>query len=147
MAADSTNILPSARAVVAGRGPIAVAFAVALERAGCVVSLVGATRTAFAGLPAGSRARLTIGDAADPALLLRAGADLAQVLVAVGEPDERNVAVALVAHRLLGTRIAAAGVGTSVHAAACGPLGIEAVLASEAEASAFPARVGALLRP
>lgn len=133
-------------ALVVGGGQLGVHLAVALERAGFDVGLVGESRRAFDGMPAESRARLTVGDPVDPHLLRRTGAHEATLLVASTGRDERNVAIALIAGRLLGTRLVVACVEVPCHVAACRRLGIEAVSAHGPVVDAFLDCVHTLLQ-
>jgi trk system potassium uptake protein TrkA len=112
------------RAVIVGSGRVGATMAHALEAAGHDVTIVDLVTRAFDRLPAAFRGSAVRGDGTDEDTLRRAGAEGADLFLALTEGDNRNIMAAQLAIEALGIRRVYAKVNDPVRAAAYAELGI-----------------------
>jgi trk system potassium uptake protein TrkA len=112
------------RAVIIGCGRVGATMALALETAGNDVTIVDLVTRAFDRLPPTFGGNAVRGDGTDEDTLRRAGADGADVFLALTEGDNRNIMAAQLAVEALGIRRVYAKVNDPVRARAYSELGI-----------------------
>ena len=115
------------RAVVVGCGRVGATMARALETGGHDVTIVDLVTKAFDRLPAAFRGSAVRGDGTDEDTLRRAGAEGADLFLALTEGDNRNIMAAQLARDALGIGRVYAKVNDPVRAKAYGELGIGTV--------------------
>ncbi|HSW42672.1 MAG TPA: TrkA family potassium uptake protein [Patescibacteria group bacterium] len=112
------------RAVIVGCGRVGATLARALDGAGHEVTIVDLVTRSFDRLPATFRGNAIRGDGTDEDTLRRAGAEGADLFVALTEGDNRNVMAAQLAIEALGVHRVFAKVNDPVRAQAYADLGI-----------------------
>jgi trk system potassium uptake protein TrkA len=112
------------RAVIVGCGRVGATMARALETAGHDITIIDLLTRAFDRLPATFRGNAVRGDGTDEDTLRRAGAEDADLFLALTEGDNRNVMAAQLAVEALGIHRVYAKVNDPVRAHAYAELGI-----------------------
>ncbi|HET9346590.1 MAG TPA: TrkA family potassium uptake protein [Candidatus Limnocylindrales bacterium] len=110
--------------VIVGCGRVGAVLAGEFDAAGHDVIILDLSTQAFDRLPAGFRGEAARGDGTDEDVLLRAGAEGADVFIAMTEGDNRNVMAAQLAHEALGVSRVIAKINDPVRADAYADLGI-----------------------
>ena len=113
--------------VIVGCGRVGAALAEAFDNAGHSVVVLDTTTRAFARLSDEFKGQAVRGDGTDEDVLRRAGAEGADVFLALTEGDNRNVMAAQVAMEKLSVGKAVAKINDPVRAAAYAELGIATV--------------------
>jgi trk system potassium uptake protein TrkA len=113
--------------VIVGCGRVGASAADSYDRAGNEVIILDSTTAAFDRLPSTFGGRAIRGDGTDEDVLRRAGADGADVFVALTEGDNRNVMAAQLAAEALGARLVVAKINDPVRAEAYAQLGIATI--------------------
>jgi len=132
------------RAVIVGCGRVGATMAQALDAAGHEVTIVDLATRSFDRLPATFRGSAVRGDGTDEDTLRRAGAENADLFLALTEGDNRNVMAAQLALEALGIGRVFAKVNDPVRAEAYAELGIGTICRTTMMADAL---LGALARP
>jgi trk system potassium uptake protein TrkA len=112
------------RAVIVGCGRVGATMARALEAGGNDVTIIDLATKAFDRLPAAFRGSAVRGDGTDEDTLRRAGAEGADLFLALTEGDNRNIMAAQLALEALGIRRVYAKINDPVRARAYAELGI-----------------------
>ena len=115
------------RYVIVGCGRVGAALAEALDNDGHDVTILDTSTRAFDRLSGEFKGQAIRGDGTDEDVLLKAGADGADVLLALTEGDNRNVMAAQVAMEKLNVQKTVAKINDPVRAAAYAELGIATV--------------------
>ncbi len=110
--------------IVVGSGRVGAAIAEAYDRAGHEVVIIDTRTTAFDRLPASYGGRAIRGDGTDEDVLRRAGAEDADVFLAMTEGDNRNVMAAQLAAEVLHVDKVVAKINDPLRAEAYAALGI-----------------------
>jgi len=110
--------------VVVGCGRVGAALADSYDRAGHEVLILDVTTGAFDRLPSTFGGRAIRGDGSDKDVLRRAGAEGADIFLAMTEGDNRNVMAAQVAAETLGIERVVAKLNDPVRAEAYAALGL-----------------------
>jgi trk system potassium uptake protein TrkA len=113
--------------VIVGCGRVGAALAEALDNDGHEVVILDTSTRAFDRLSGEFKGQAIRGDGTDEDVLLKAGADGADVLLALTEGDNRNVMAAQVAMEKLNVPKTVAKINDPVRAAAYAELGIATV--------------------
>jgi len=112
------------RAVIVGCGRVGAGLADELDRAGWQVLIIDSSSAAFDRLPSSFGGTALRGDGTDEDTLRRAGAQDADVFLALTEGDNRNVMAAQLGVESLGARRTIAKINDPVRAEAYAHLGI-----------------------
>jgi trk system potassium uptake protein len=112
------------KAVVVGCGRVGAGIADELDRAGWQVLIIDVSSAAFDRLPAAFGGTALRGDGTDEDVLRRAGAENADLFLALTEGDNRNIMAAQLGIEALGARKTVAKVNDPVRAEAYAHLGI-----------------------
>lgn len=112
------------RAVIVGCGRVGAGLADELDRAGWQVLILDISTAAFDRLPSTFRGTALRGDGTDEDTLRRAGAEDADLFLALTEGDNRNVMSAQLAVEALGARQTIAKINDPVRAEAYAHLGV-----------------------
>ena len=112
------------KAVVVGCGRVGAGVADELDRAGWQVLIIDLKSAAFDRLPASFSGTALRGDGTDEDVLRRAGAENADLFLALTEGDNRNIMAAQLGIEALGARKTVAKVNDPVRAEAYAHLGI-----------------------
>lgn len=112
------------RVVIVGCGRVGATMARALENAGHDVTIVDLVTRAFDRLPAAFRGNAVRGDGTDEDILRRAGAEGADLFLALTEGDNRNIMATQMALEALGIERVYAKVNDPLRATAYAELGI-----------------------
>jgi len=115
------------KVVIVGCGRVGAALAEAFDNGGNEVIVVDTSTRAFARLSGEFKGQAIRGDGTDEDVLRKAGAERADVLLALTEGDNRNVMAAQVAMEKLSVGQAIAKINDPVRAAAYAELGIATV--------------------
>lgn len=115
------------KAVIIGCGRVGAGLADELDRAGWQVLIIDRASAAFDRLPSGFGGTALRGDGTDEDVLRRAGAQDADLFLALTEGDNRNVMAAQLGVESLGARQTIAKINDPVRAAAYAHLGIAAL--------------------
>jgi trk system potassium uptake protein len=110
--------------VIVGCGRVGAALADSYDRAGHEVLIVDTRTSAFDRLPSTFGGKAIRGDGTDKDVLRRAGAEGADVFLAMTEGDNRNVMAAQVAAEALGIERVVAKLNDPVRAEAYAALGL-----------------------
>lgn len=110
--------------VIVGCGRVGASLAEAYDKAGHEVIIVDDVTAAFDRLPSTFSGNAIRGDGTDEDVLLRAGAEGADVFLALTEGDNRNVMAAQLANEALGIERVIAKINDPVRATAYAELGI-----------------------
>ena len=122
--------------VIVGCGRVGAALAEAFDNAGHQVLVVDTSTRAFDRLSSEFRGQALRGDGTDEDVLRRAGAEGADVFLALTEGDNRNVMAAQVAMEKLAVGKAIAKINDPVRAAAYADLGIATLCRTTMQADA-----------
>lgn len=112
------------KAVIIGCGRVGAGLADELDRAGWQVLILDLTTSAFDRLPSTFGGTALRGDGTDEDVLRRAGAEGADLFLALTEGDNRNVMAAQLGIEALGARQTVAKINDPVRAKAYAHLGI-----------------------
>jgi trk system potassium uptake protein len=112
------------RIVIVGCGRVGAAIAEHYDKAGHDVTIVDTKTDAFDRLPGGFGGRAIRGDGTDEDVLRRAGAEGADVFLAMTEGDNRNVMSAQLAAEALGIERVIAKINDPLRAEAYAALGL-----------------------
>ncbi len=115
------------RYVIVGCGRVGAALAEALDNDGHDVTILDTSTRAFDRLSSEFKGQAIRGDGTDEDVLLKAGADGADVFLALTEGDNRNVMAAQVAMEKFNIAKSIAKINDPVRAAAYAELGIATV--------------------
>lgn len=115
------------KTVIVGCGRVGAALADSFDRAGHEVIIVDPSTRAFDRLPSTFGGNALRGDGTDEDTLRRAGAEDADIFIAMTEGDNRNVMAAQLAHEALGAKRVIAKINDPVRAAAYADLGIATI--------------------
>ena len=113
--------------VIVGCGRVGAALAEALDAGGNEIIVLDTSTRAFDRLSSEFKGQAVRGDGTDEDVLRKAGADGADVLLALTEGDNRNVMAAQIAIEKLNVAKAMAKINDPVRAAAYAELGIATV--------------------
>jgi len=130
------------RAVIVGCGRVGATVAQALATAGHEVTIVDLATRSFDRLPATFRGNAVRGDGTDEDTLRRAGAEGADLFLALTEGDNRNVMAAQLAIEALGIQRVFAKVNDPVRAQAYAELGIGTICRTTMLADALLGALG-----
>ncbi|MBA2380683.1 MAG: TrkA family potassium uptake protein [Chloroflexi bacterium] len=112
------------KTVIVGCGRVGSVLADAFDRAGHQVIVLDTKTTAFDRLPGAFKGAAVRGDGTDEDTLRRAGADSADLFMAMTEGDNRNVMSAQLATEALGAKQVVAKINDPLRASAYAELGI-----------------------
>ena len=112
------------KAVIVGCGRVGAGLADELDRAGWQVLIIDVQASAFDRLPSGFGGTALRGDGTDEDTLRRAGAEDADLFLALTEGDNRNIMAAQLGVEALGARKTVSKVNDPVRAEAYAYLGI-----------------------
>jgi trk system potassium uptake protein len=112
------------KTVIVGCGRVGAVLADSFDRAGHEVIIIDPVTRAFDRLPSGFGGTALRGDGTDEDTLRRAGAEDADIFIALTEGDNRNVMAAQVALEALGAKRVIAKINDPVRAEAYADLGI-----------------------
>ena len=112
------------KTVIVGCGRVGAALAQAFDKAGHEVIIIDRTTTAFDKLDSTFRGTALRGDGTDEDVLMRAGAESADLFLALTEGDNRNTMAAQLAAEALGVGKSIAKLNDPVRASAYADLGI-----------------------
>jgi len=112
------------KAVIVGCGRVGAGLADELDRAGWQVLILDLNTSSFDRLPSGFGGTALRGDGTDEDVLRRAGAEDADLFLALTEGDNRNVMAAQLGIEALGARRTVAKINDPVRAEAYAHLGI-----------------------
>lgn len=115
------------KAVIVGCGRVGAGLADQLDRAGWQVLILDIRSSAFDRLPSTFAGTAVRGDGTDEDVLRRAGAEGAELFLALTEGDNRNIMAAQLALEAFGARRTVAKVNDPVRAEAYAHLGIATV--------------------
>jgi trk system potassium uptake protein TrkA len=115
------------KTVIVGCGRVGAVLAASFDQAGHEVIILDLTSRAFDRLPSTFRGTALRGDGTDEDILRRAGADDADIFIAMTEGDNRNVMAAQLAQEALGAKKVIAKINDPVRANAYADLGIAAL--------------------
>lgn len=124
------------KTVIVGCGRVGSVLADALDRAGHQVIVLDMSTSAFDRLPGTFRGTAVRGDGTDEDTLRRAGAESADLFMAMTEGDNRNVMSAQLATEALGARRVLAKINDPLRASAYAELGIATLCRTNMMASA-----------
>ncbi len=124
------------KAVIVGCGRVGSVLADALDRAGHDVVVIDLSTSAFDRLPGSFGGEAVRGDGTDEDTLRRAGAESADLFMALTEGDNRNVMAAQLAVEALDARRVIAKINDPLRAAAYADLGINTLCRTNLMASA-----------
>jgi trk system potassium uptake protein TrkA len=124
------------KAVIVGCGRVGSVLADALDRAGHDVVVIDTSTSAFDRLPGAFGGEAVRGDGTDEDTLRRAGAESADLFMAMTEGDNRNVMAAQLAVEALGARQVIAKINDPLRAAAYADLGINTLCRTNLMATA-----------
>lgn len=124
------------KTVIVGCGRVGSVLADALDRAGHQVIILDTATSAFDRLPGTFHGAAVRGDGTDEDTLRRAGAESADLFVAMTEGDNRNVMSAQLAVEALGAKRVIAKINDPLRAAAYADLGIATLCRTNLMASA-----------
>jgi trk system potassium uptake protein TrkA len=115
------------KTVIVGCGRVGAVLAASFDRAGHEVIVVDPVTRAFDRLPSGFGGNALRGDGTDEDTLRRAGAEDADLFMALTEGDNRNIMAAQLAHEALGAKQVIAKINDPLRAEAYGALGIATI--------------------
>ena len=124
------------KAVIVGCGRVGSVLADAFDRAGQDVIIIDTSTSAFDRLPSMFGGTAVRGDGTDEDTLRRAGAESADLFMAMTEGDNRNVMAAQLAVEALGARRVIAKINDPLRAAAYADLGINTLCRTNLMAAA-----------
>ena len=112
------------KAVIVGCGRVGASMAEALDRAGHQVVILDISTRAFDRLPSSFSGDAVRGDGTDEDVLRRAGAEEADLFLALTEGDNRNIMAAQLASEALSAHRVIAKINDPVRATAYAELGV-----------------------
>ncbi len=130
------------KTVIVGCGRVGATLAEIFDRAGHEVIVLDILTRAFDRLPASFTGSAIRGDGTDEDLLRRAGAEDADIFLALTEGDNRNVMAAQIAAEELGAKQVIAKINDPLRAAAYADLGLAALCRTTLMADAVAAHLG-----
>jgi trk system potassium uptake protein TrkA len=130
------------KAVIIGCGRVGATIAATLDAAGHDVVILDLKQAAFDRLPGSFKGSAVRGDGTDEDVLRRAGAEGADILLAMTEGDNRNVMATQMAVEELSVRKVVAKINDPVRAVAYADLGIPAVCRTSLQADAVLGYLG-----
>ncbi len=130
------------KAVIVGCGRVGAELAQAMEAAGYDVVVIDVRTAAFDRLPSSFHGHAVRADGTDEEALRRAGAEHAEVFLALTEGDNRNVMAAQLAVEALGASKVVAKINDPVRAAAYAELGLATLCRTNLMQDAINAYVG-----
>lgn len=130
------------KAVIVGCGRVGAGLADALDRAGWQVLIIDRVTSAFDRLPSTFGGTALRGDGTDEDTLRRAGAEGADLFLALTEGDNRNIMAAQLSVEALGAARTVAKINDPVRAEAYAHLGIAALCRTNLMESAVLAFLG-----
>jgi len=130
------------KTVIVGCGRVGSVLADAFDRAGHQVIVLDLKTTAFDRLPGSFRGNAVRGDGTDEDTLRRAGAEGADVFIAMTEGDNRNVMSAQLATEALGAKQVVAKINDPLRASAYAELGIATLCRTNLMATAITGFLG-----
>lgn len=130
------------KTVIVGCGRVGAVLAESFERAGHDVVIIDLSSRAFDRLPSSFKGNAVRGDGTDEDTLRRAGAEDADVFMALTEGDNRNVMAAQLALEALGAGRVIAKINDPVRAEAYADLGIATLCRTNLMADAIDAYLG-----
>lgn len=130
------------KTVIVGCGRVGAGLADALDRGGHQVTILDRSTAAFDRLPSTFGGTAVRGDGTDEDVLRRAGAEGADLFLALTEGDNRNIMAAQLAVEALGARRTIAKVNDPVRAEAYGHLGVAALCRTNLMMDAVLAGIG-----
>lgn len=130
------------KAVIVGCGRVGATIAATLDAADHEVIILDIKPAAFDRLPGTFRGAAVRGDGTDEDVLRRAGAEDADVFLAVTEGDNRNVIATQLATEALGARKVIAKINDPVRAVAYADLGLATVCRTSLQADAVLGYLG-----
>ncbi|HEX5823401.1 MAG TPA: TrkA family potassium uptake protein [Candidatus Limnocylindrales bacterium] len=130
------------KAVIVGCGRVGSVLADAFDRAGQDVIIIDTSTSAFDRLPSSFGGSAVRGDGTDEDTLRRAGAESADLFMAMTEGDNRNVMAAQLAVEALDARRVIAKINDPLRAAAYAALGINTICRTNLMAAAVNAFLG-----
>jgi trk system potassium uptake protein TrkA len=130
------------RAVIVGCGRVGATMAQVLDTTGHEVTIVDLLTRSFDRLPATFRGNAIRGDGTDEDALRRAGAEGADLFLALTEGDNRNIMAAQVAAEALGIERVVAKINDPVRATAYQEIGITTLCRTGLMVDALDAHLG-----
>ena len=130
------------KTVIVGCGRVGAVLADSFDRAGHEVIVIDPSTRAFDRLPSTFGGTALRGDGTDEDILRRAGAEGADIFIAMTEGDNRNVMAAQLAHEALDAKRVIAKINDPVRAAAYADLGIATLCRTTMMADAVSAFLG-----
>jgi trk system potassium uptake protein TrkA len=130
------------KTVIVGCGRVGSVLADALDRTGHDVIVIDTSTSAFDRLPGSFRGAAVRGDGTDEDTLRRAGAESADLFMAMTEGDNRNVMAAQLAVEALDARQVIAKINDPLRAAAYADLGINTLCRTNLMGAAVNAFLG-----
>jgi len=127
------------KTVIVGCGRVGAVLASSFDQAGHEVIILDLTSRAFDRLPSTFKGTALRGDGTDEDILRRAGAEDADVFIAMTEGDNRNVMAAQLAQEALGAKRVIAKINDPLRADAYADLGIAALCRTNLMADAVHA--------
>jgi trk system potassium uptake protein len=115
------------RVLIIGCGRVGARTAMELDRRGEKVTIIDSDQRAFLKLPAKFGGSSIRGSGTDEAVLREAGAEMAEVLMALTEGDNRNALAAQIGKHLFGIPRVIAKINDPVRAEAYRSLGLETI--------------------
>jgi trk system potassium uptake protein TrkA len=130
------------KTVIIGCGRVGATLAELFDRGGHDVIVVDVSTRAFDRLPSNFRGNAVRGDGTDEDVLRRAGAEDADVFLAMTEGDNRNVMAAQVAVEALSARQVVAKINDPLRAAAYADMGLATLCRTTLQADAVAMYLG-----
>ena len=130
------------KTVIVGCGRVGAVLADSFDKAGHEVIVIDPSTRAFDRLPSSFRGTALRGDGTDEDTLRRAGAEGADIFIAMTEGDNRNVMAAQLAHEALDAKRVIAKINDPVRAEAYADLGIATLCRTNMMADAVNAFLG-----
>jgi trk system potassium uptake protein TrkA len=130
------------KTVIVGCGRVGAVLAASFDKAGHDVIILDLTSRAFDRLPSTFKGTALRGDGTDEDILRRAGAEHADIFIAMTEGDNRNVMAAQLAQEALGAKRVIAKINDPVRAEAYADLGLAALCRTNLMADAVNAYLG-----
>jgi trk system potassium uptake protein TrkA len=135
------------KVVIVGCGRVGAVLAEAFDQAGHDVVVIDTSTSAFQKLPSSFRGSAIRGDGTDEDVLRRAGAEGADLFIALTEGDNRNVMSTQLAHEALGAAKTLAKVNDPLRASAYADLGLATICRTNLMMDAVLGFAGMLTKP
>jgi trk system potassium uptake protein TrkA len=130
------------KTVIVGCGRVGATMAEIFDRAGHDVIVLDVSTRAFDRLPSSFRGSAIRGDGTDEDVLRRAGAEDADIFMALTEGDNRNVMATQIAAEELGAKQVIAKINDPLRATAYADLGLAVLCRTTLQADALSAYLG-----